>query len=132
MFELRIISNFAAAHKLKMVAKKCENLHGHNWKVEVFVCGKKINNAGVLIDFGELKDKFSEIMKTLDHRYLNELEDFKNLPTSSENLAVYIADKMQDKLKEHKNLKVSKVTVWESDNASASYYSKVSDYYIKI
>jgi 6-pyruvoyltetrahydropterin/6-carboxytetrahydropterin synthase len=67
MFELKVITHFAAAHQLKMVAKKCENMqlkmvakkcenmHGHNWKIEVCVGGEKLNNAGVIIDFGEIK-----------------------------------------------------------------------------
>ena len=120
MFELTIIKSFAAAHKLKMVAKKCENLHGHNWKVEVSVAGKELNDAGVLIDFGILKKHLKKIMESLDHKYLNDLDDFKNMPPSSENVAVYIKKKMTVALKKHKNIEVSKIVVWESDNAYAT------------
>jgi 6-pyruvoyltetrahydropterin/6-carboxytetrahydropterin synthase len=74
MFELKIVTHFSAAHQLKMVADKCENLHGHNWKIEVYVAGKSLNDAGVLMDFGEIKQHVSEIMKTLDHKFLNELD----------------------------------------------------------
>jgi len=74
MFELKILTHFAAAHQLTMVAKQCENLHGHNWKVEVMVAGEKLNDAGVLIDFGELKAHVREIVNQLDHTFLNELE----------------------------------------------------------
>ena len=74
MFELKILTRFAAAHQLKMVAEKCENLHGHNWKIEVYVAGKKLNDAGVLVDFGELKSQVSEIIDRLDHKFLNELD----------------------------------------------------------
>jgi 6-pyruvoyltetrahydropterin/6-carboxytetrahydropterin synthase len=63
MFELKIVSHFAAAHQLTMVAKKCENLHGHNWKVEVFVKGDRLNDAGVLVDFGILKGHVKAVMK---------------------------------------------------------------------
>ena len=66
MYELKVITHFAAAHQLKMVAKKCENLHGHNWKIEVVLTGEKLNDAGVLLDFGEIKVHVSEIMQTLD------------------------------------------------------------------
>ena len=64
MFELKVTSHFAAAHQLTMVAKKCENLHGHNWKIEVRVAGKELNSAGVVMDFGEIKQHVSAIMKT--------------------------------------------------------------------
>lgn len=74
MFELKVTDHFAAAHQLRMVAEKCENLHGHNWKVEAYVAGKQLNKAGVLVDFGEVKNHLSEIMNTLDHKYLNELD----------------------------------------------------------
>ena len=76
MFELKVVTHFAAAHQLKMVAKKCENLHGHNWKIEVCVAGETLNDAGVLVDFGELKQNVSEIMTRLDHNFLNELDYF--------------------------------------------------------
>ena len=55
MYELKVTTHFAAAHQLKLVALKCENLHGHNWKVEVYLTGKNLNDAGVLMDFGEIK-----------------------------------------------------------------------------
>ena len=96
MFELKIETHFAAAHQLKMVAEKCENLHGHNWKIEVCVSGKDLNPAGVLIDFGELKEHLSEIIDRLDHKFLNELDYFHdNFPPSSENVARYIAEALQ-------------------------------------
>lgn len=120
MFELKVIDNFAAAHQLKMVAEKCENLHGHNWKVEVCVVGKDLNQAGVLIDFGELKDYVAEIMATLDHKFLNELEFLSGGNPSSENIARYIASKLQARIG-NELVKVSRVTVWESENACATY-----------
>ena len=120
MFELKVVDHFAAAHQLKMVAEKCENLHGHNWKVEVYVAGKTLNTAGVLVDFGEVKDQLTEIMSTLDHKFLNELEMFKEDNPSSENIARYIATALSAALKEDQ-INVSRVTVWESENASATY-----------
>ncbi len=120
MFELKVIDHFAAAHQLKMVAEKCENLHGHNWKVEVYVAGETLNTAGVLVDFGEVKDQLTEIMLTLDHKFLNELEMFKEDNPSSENIARYIATALSAGLKEDQ-INVSRVTVWESENASATY-----------
>jgi 6-pyruvoyltetrahydropterin/6-carboxytetrahydropterin synthase len=121
MFELKVVTHFAAAHQLKMVAKKCENLHGHNWKVEVCVAGEKINEAGVLVDFGELKQKVSEIMTRLDHNFLNELEYFNDSnPPSSENIAQYIANSLQTMIK-NPEIRVTSVTAWESENACATY-----------
>jgi 6-pyruvoyltetrahydropterin/6-carboxytetrahydropterin synthase len=121
MFELKIVTSFAAAHQLKMVAAKCENLHGHNWKIEVHVTGKDLNAAGVLIDFGELKQHLSEITESLDHKFLNELHPFDDrCPPSSENIARYIAEVLQAKIGTPA-LRVARVTAWESDNACATY-----------
>jgi len=115
------VTHFAAAHQLKMVAKKCENLHGHNWKIEICVAGKDLNKAGVLIDFGELKQHVSIIMAKLDHKFLNELDDFNdNYPPSSENIAHYIAKTLQSTI-DSPDIKVTRVTAWESENACATY-----------
>ncbi len=119
MFELKILTHFAAAHQLQMVAKKCENLHGHNWKVEVCVTGEKLNSAGVLIDFGELKGHVSEIIDTLDHKFLNDIDYFKGNP-SSEKIAVYIAEQLSENLADT-DVRVSRITTWESDDACATY-----------
>ena len=121
MFELKIITHFAAAHRLKMVAKKCENMHGHNWKIEVCVAGKILTDAGVLIDFGELKGYLSEIIEKLDHKFLNELDFFRNDNPSSENIAYYIAHELKKKIISHDNIKVARVTAWESEDACATY-----------
>jgi len=120
MFELKIITKFAAAHQLKMVAEKCENLHGHNWKIEVCVSGEKLNEAGVLIDFVDIKKYLAEIMETLDHKFLNDLDFFNNINPSSENIAKHIAGELQKLIADHP-VRVSSVTAWESDNACAKY-----------
>ena len=121
MYELKVVTHFAAAHQLKMVATKCENLHGHNWKIETCVAGKDLNKAGVLIDFGELKQHVSVIMAKLDHKFLNELDDFNdNYPPSSENIAHYIAKTLQSMI-DSLDIKVTRVTAWESENACATY-----------
>ena len=74
MYELKVVTRFAAAHQLKMVGSKCENMHGHNWKIEVYVIGDQLNAGGVLVDFGEIKAQLAEVMKKLDHKFLNELD----------------------------------------------------------
>jgi 6-pyruvoyltetrahydropterin/6-carboxytetrahydropterin synthase len=124
MFELKVITRFAAAHQLKMVAAKCENLHGHNWKIEICVAGESLNDAGVLIDFGELKTHVAEIMVKLDHSFLNDLEFFNHGNPSSENIALYIAESLQKKIRENNadgSIKVTRVTAWESEDACATY-----------
>ena len=121
MYELKIITRFAAAHQLKMVAKECENLHGHSWKIEVCLAGEALNNAGVLMDFGQLKKILSEIIEKLDHKFLNELEYFNDsFPPSSENIAYYIANELQASIN-NPLVKVNSVTAWESENACATY-----------
>lgn len=121
MYELKIVTQFAAAHQLKMVAEKCENLHGHNWKIEVCVGGKALNTAGVLIDFGELKEHLSEIIGRLDHKFLNELDYFHDkFPPSSENIARHIAEALQAKI-DDPAVTVTRVTAWESEKACATY-----------
>jgi 6-pyruvoyltetrahydropterin/6-carboxytetrahydropterin synthase len=120
MFELKVLNHFSAAHQLKLVAAKCENLHGHNWKIEVCVKGEKLNAAGVIMDFGQIKKHVSEIMAGLDHKFLNELEWFKGANPSSEIIAMKIAKELQEKI-DDPSLKVSSVTAWESDDACATY-----------
>jgi 6-pyruvoyltetrahydropterin/6-carboxytetrahydropterin synthase len=119
MFELKILTHFAAAHQLTMVSQKCENLHGHNWRIEVCVEGETLDAGGVLVDFGVIKKHVARIMETLDHKFLNELDCFDG-PPSSENIAVYIAGSLQARL-DGTDVRVSRVTAWESDNAAASY-----------
>ena len=121
MFELKVVTHFAAAHQLKMVAEKCENLHGHKWKIEIGVAGKNLKKAGVLTDVGELKQHVSGIMAKLDHKFLNELDDFHDdYPPSSENIALYIAKTLQSMI-DSPDIKVTRVTAWESENACATY-----------
>jgi 6-pyruvoyltetrahydropterin/6-carboxytetrahydropterin synthase len=120
MYELKVVSRFAAAHQLKMVAEKCENLHGHNWRVEVYLAGKELNDAGVLMDFGEIKIHLKEIIDSLDHKFLNELNLFDDGNPSSENIARYIAEMMQSKISAP-GVGVSRVGVWESDDSCATY-----------
>jgi 6-pyruvoyltetrahydropterin/6-carboxytetrahydropterin synthase len=121
MFELRVVTRFAAAHRLTMVGAKCENLHGHNWKIEVYVQGQDLDEGGVLVDFGIVKRHVRSLMETLDHKFLNELDYFQEgTPPSSENIARYVADNLADRL-DIPGIRVSRVTAWESEDASATY-----------
>jgi len=121
MFELKILTHFSAAHQLKMVGEKCENLHGHNWNVEVHVTGRELDHAGVLMDFGVLKKHVAKIMVTLDHQFLNDLDIFNDkFPPSSENIAIYITERLQKKIS-RPEARVSRVSAWESANSCATY-----------
>ncbi len=120
MYELKVVTKFAAAHQLTMVGSKCENMHGHNWKIEVYVRGEETDDAGVLIDFGIVKKQVREIMTMLDHKYLNELEYFRQRQPSSENIAYFVATELQKRI-DVPEVSVSRVTAWESDDAGATY-----------
>ena len=120
MYELKVVTRFAAAHQLTMVDSKCENMHGHNWKVEVYVTGEKLDDGGVVMDFGVIKKHVSEVMSMLDHKYLNELEFFQQSQPSSENIARLVTRELQRRI-DNPSVRVSRVTAWESDDASATY-----------
>ncbi len=121
MYELKVVTRFAAAHQLKMVTEKCENLHGHNWKVELCVAGQNLQDSGVLMDFGVIRQRLGEIIDGLDHKFLNELPAFSGANPSSEMIARYIADAFAERIAEGEGLFVSRVKVWESDDACATY-----------
>ena len=120
MYELKTVTHFAAAHQLTMVGAKCENMHGHNWKIEVYVSGEKTDKAGVLVDFGVIKKHVREIMALLDHKYLNELDYFQHQQPSSENIAYFVATELQKRF-DNQAARVSRVTAWESEDACATY-----------
>jgi len=120
MYELKVVTHFAAAHQLAMVGSKCENMHGHNWKIEVYVTGEKTDRAGILVDFGVIKKHVADIMAMLDHKYLNELEYFESSQPSSENIAFWVARELGRKF-DGSSVKVSRVSAWESEDACATY-----------
>ncbi len=120
MYEVTIKKTFSAAHILREIGGKCEDLHGHNFIVEATVRGESLNGEDILIDFRDLKRWINEIMETLDHKYLNEIEIFEGVNPSSERIARYIHDRLADKIKST-CLNVARVTVWESENARVAY-----------
>ncbi len=120
MYELKVVTRFAAAHRLTMVGTKCENMHGHNWKIEVFLTGGKLDEAGVVMDFGDIKTRLREIIGRLDHQYLNELAMFQGRQPSSERIATYIATELQQAI-QHPAVRVSRVSAWESEDACATF-----------
>jgi 6-pyruvoyltetrahydropterin/6-carboxytetrahydropterin synthase len=120
MYELKVITDFAAAHRLRNFGGECEKLHGHNWRIEVVLSGDRLNEAGLLIDFKDVKTAANKILEDLDHAYLNDLPQFKDENPSSENIAAYLFQRLSSELNKG-HLKVTKVTAWESDSACASY-----------
>lgn len=123
MYRLKVVTSFAAAHNLNNYQGECENLHGHNWRVEVVVKARELDKAGLGIDFKVLKAETKELLATLDHKYLNELEQFRGLSPSSENISRFIFAELGKRLN-NGNVKVEMITVWESDFACASYYEE--------
>jgi 6-pyruvoyltetrahydropterin/6-carboxytetrahydropterin synthase len=121
MYELKIVTQFSAAHRLENFYGKCEALHGHNWKVEVFLNGDRLDEAGLVRDFGVVKARTREILEEIDHKFLNELPAFQNKNPSSENLARYLFERLGAVLNGD-GVEVSRVSVWESDTSCASYY----------
>jgi len=123
MYVLTIEDHFASAHQLRGYKGKCENIHGHNWKVVLNVKGEKLNEIGLLIDFQDLKAILKKICGELDHINVNEKEPFDRINPSSENIAEYIAGRAQKELdRTAPGLAVDSVTVWESDTSRCTYY----------
>jgi 6-pyruvoyltetrahydropterin/6-carboxytetrahydropterin synthase len=120
VYELKIITQMACAHQLREFEGRCENLHGHNWKIEVFVTGEELEPNGILIDFKRVKTATEEVIDQLDHKFLNDMEYFTRVNPSSENIARYIFRALEQTLNSEK-VRVSRVTAWESDTACASY-----------
>lgn len=123
MFELMVETSFSSAHQLRGYKGECERLHGHNWKVQVHVVSERLNEIDVAIDFHELKDLVGEVVTQLDHGLLNELFPFTEKNPSSENIAKWIFDSLKKKVNDG-NLRLSAVTVWESETTSATYFEE--------
>ncbi len=121
MYDLMIESQFSSAHQLRGYKGKCEQLHGHNWRVQVTVSSEKIDDIGIVIDFHELKKITGEVISSLDHSFLNEVFPFTEINPSSENIAKWIYDLIKKKL-DQDQCNISSVTVWENETASATYY----------
>jgi 6-pyruvoyltetrahydropterin/6-carboxytetrahydropterin synthase len=120
VFTLFVRESFAAAHRLESYHGKCEALHGHNFKVEALFEGETLGSEGMLIDFAVLKSHLRGILSDLDHKYVNEIAFFKERASSSEYMAVYIHDRLQE-LMAGETVRVKEVRVWESENAYAAY-----------
>jgi len=123
MYEVTVDRSFAAGHYLRNYKGKCENPHGHNYKVRVTLCGKELDRAGLLLDFKDLKDVMRDVIERVDHQMLNDIEPFTRLNPSAENIARYFYDETSKRLKSLTNGRVSvkDVTIWETDATTARY-----------
>ncbi|MCE5211401.1 MAG: 6-carboxytetrahydropterin synthase QueD [Deltaproteobacteria bacterium] len=122
MYEVTIIKSFSAAHLLAEIGGKCEELHGHNFKVEITASAEELNSNGLLIDFRFLKKILGDILEDIDHKYLNSLASFSGINPSAENIARYIFEKMEEKVKSS-GVNMVRVKIWESENAAVTYRS---------
>jgi 6-pyruvoyltetrahydropterin/6-carboxytetrahydropterin synthase len=113
---------FAAAHNLREYKGKCEDLHGHNYKVRIVLAGKELDSTGLLYDFVHLKQVIRGVIQSLDHKYLNELVPFDKLNPSAENIARHIYNETARQLRETPNgAGVASITVWETETTAATY-----------
>lgn len=122
MYEVSVEESFAAAHNLRNYQGRCEDLHGHNFKVRVTLSGGELDASGLLYDFVHLKQVVQSVIRSLDHRYLNELAPFDKINPSAENIARYIHDEAARQLPRSVNgAAIASITVWETDSAAATY-----------
>ena len=116
MYRIRVEGNFSSAHNLRGYKGKCEDLHGHNWRVEIAAQSTQLDDIGMLLDFRYLKKKLNAVLEELDHKYLNKLAHFKKVNPTSENIAKYIYGRLKSGIP-----LLSSVTVWENSASSATY-----------
>ncbi len=123
MYILTIEDNFSSAHQLRGYKGKCENIHGHNWKVVLSVKGLRLDDTGLLIDFHELKALLKAVTDRLDHKNLNDLEYFQDHNPSSENIARFIFEEMMRSLEKIQRIDITmdSLTVWESETSRCTY-----------
>ena len=123
MFEVTVEDTFAAGHYLRNYRGKCENPHGHNYKIRITLAGKELDKAGLLLDFKDLRSVMRHVIERLDHQMLNDLEPFTELNPSAENLAKYFYDETNGRFgaKTDGRVHVKTVTVFETDTTTATY-----------
>ena len=122
MFEVSVEETFSSGHALRGYKGKCENVHGHNYRVRVTLAGPQLNPVGLLVDFAELKRVLRGIIAGIDHQFLNDLEPFRTVNPSAENLAKYFYDQTARGLRDlGEGAGISEVIVWETDTSSARF-----------
>ena len=119
-YTLKVVTDFAAAHALRDYAGECSRLHGHNWKVEVEVIATSLNEAGMGIDFKEIKTQTREILSRLDHRHLNEIKPFDTVNPTAENIAAYLYRRLSENMNGPRT-RIGAITLWETERACVRY-----------
>ena len=124
MYEVTVEDTFAAGHYLRNYKGKCENPHGHNYKVRITIEGPDVDSIGLLYDFSHLKRVVREIIGGVDHVYLNDKAPFDAINPSAENLAKYFFDETKRQMSAGpEGSRLASVTVWETDTSMATYWS---------
>ncbi len=122
MFQVSVEESFAAGHALRGYRGKCENPHGHNYKVRVTLEGAALDSTGLLYDFVQLKQVIHQVIQAVDHKFLNDLAPFDVINPSAENLARYFYEETSQRLAESPNgARIASITVWETDATAATY-----------
>lgn len=122
-WKLTIKQDFSASHQLRNYGGKCENMHGHNFGVEVVVEGETLDEkVQYLIDFKELKQLTKTVLDKLDHKHLNDVECFTEINPSSENIAKFIYRQLKSNLPI--NVRLAEVSVSEKDSSKATYWEE--------
>ena len=121
MFEVSVEQTFAAGHALRNYKGKCENVHGHNYRVRITMQGDQLDSTGLLLDFLDVKSLIGGVVDYLDHQFINDLPPFDELNPSAENIAKYFYDRVSGGLKNDVPVRVSEVTIWETDTTTARY-----------
>jgi 6-pyruvoyltetrahydropterin/6-carboxytetrahydropterin synthase len=121
MFEVSVEQTFAAGHALRNYKGRCENVHGHNFKVQVVIEGEKLDQTGLLVDFLDVKAAMQSIIDRLDHVFLNDIAPFDVKNPSAENIAEYFYQEMTQSLGAGVPVRIREVRVWETDIQSAAY-----------
>ena len=124
MFEVTVEDTFAAGHYLRNYKGKCENPHGHNYKVQVTLQAAELDHAGLLLDFKDLKLVMKHVIDRLDHKMINEVPPFTEINPSAENLAQYFYQESNERLKglTAGRVRISRVVMYETDTTAASYW----------
>ena len=123
MFQVTVDETFSSGHALRGYKGKCENPHGHNYKVRIVFEGEGLDSIGLLYDFTDLKRILRDIIGGVDHRYLNDQAPFDTINPSAENLAKYFYDEMARQMKTPSGgARLVRVTIWETETTSASYW----------
>jgi 6-pyruvoyltetrahydropterin/6-carboxytetrahydropterin synthase len=120
MFKINVSSSFSAAHRLNNYPGLCKNLHGHNWKVRIQINCTKTDELGMALDFGIAKKHLRDLMVMFDHQFLNELDCFKEINPTSENIARVIFNELKKDFNSPESM-IAEVEVWESDHSSVIY-----------